>query len=169
MQLKRLAIGLTLATLLVLMGCSDESDTISETKEITENVQIAITPEDTALEPPDLTINFGEEILHPFLGSYSWTIDNGDGKGEGIEADSESPPDLVKGKTALQVSSDTSVELNFEDPPNNYILRIWNDNYTILKQTKEVDLSETGIFIYEVLAHWEQGTASYAFVIEVIE
>ena len=167
--MKRLVVVLTLAGLLSLMGCYDANDTTSKAKEIIENVEAAHSSQDTILEPPGLTVAIGKEIIKPIRGTYSWSIDNGDGTGEGIEADSEAPPDLVKGKIALQVTADAPVELNFEEPPTNYILRIWDEDYTILRQTKEVDLSETGTFIYEVLAHWEQGTASYAFAIEVIK
>ena len=166
--MKRLGGILTLVIFLVVVGCSDENEATSEVKEENGTVQTTQTSEPKVLEPPDLTITAGEKTIHPILGTYSWTIDNGDGTGEGIEADSEAPPDLVRGTNPLQLTATSSVKFNFEEPPTHYILNIWDENYTVVRQTKDVDPSETGIVIYEVLAHWEQGTASYAFAVEVI-
>ena len=168
MQLKRLGSILTLVIFLVVVGCSDENEATSEVKVENGTVQTTQSSEATVLEPPEFTITAGEKTIHPTLGTHSWTIDNGDGTAESIEVDSDAPPDLVTGKNTLQLTADSSVELNFEEPPTNYILRIWDEEYTIGRQTKEVDLTGTGIVIYEVLAHWEQGTASYAFAVEVI-
>ncbi|XKH49597.1 hypothetical protein LG275_08065 [Chryseomicrobium palamuruense] len=166
--MKRLGSILTLVIFLVVVGCSDENEATSEVKEENGTVQTTQSSEATVLEPPEFTITAGEKTIHPTLGTHSWTIDNGDGTAESIEVDSDAPPDLVTGKNTLQLTADSSVELNFEEPPTNYILRIWDEEYTIGRQTKEVDLTGTGIVIYEVLAHWEQGTASYAFAVEVI-
>lgn len=166
--MKRLGSILTLVIFLVVVGCSDENEATSEVKEEKGTVQTTQSSEATVLEPPEFTITAGGKTIHPTLGTHSWTIDNGDGTAESIEVDSDAPPDLVTGKNTLQLTANSSVEFNFEEPPTNYILRIWDEEYTIVRQTKEVDLNETGVFIYEVLAHWEQGTASYAFAVEVI-
>lgn len=167
--MKRLGGILTLVVFLVVVGCSNENEATSEVKEESSHVQTTQSSEATVLEPPEFTITAGEKTIHPILGTYSWTVDNGNGTAESIEVDSDAPPDLITGKNTLQLTANSSVELNFEEPPTNYILRIWDEDYTIVRQIKEVDLNETGVFIYEVLAHWEQGTASYAFAVEVSE
>lgn len=166
--MKRLG-GILTLIIFIVVGCSNENEATNEVKEESSHVQTTQSSEATILEPPEFTVTVGEKTIHPILGTYSWTVDNGDGTGEGIEADSEAPPDLVRGTNPLQLTATSSVKFNFEEPPTHYILNIWDEDYTILRQTKELDLSETGTFIYEVLAHWEQGTASYAFAIEVIK
>lgn len=166
--MKRLG-GIVTLIIFLVVGCSDENEATSVVKEESSHVQTTQSSEATVLEPPEFTITAGEKTIHPNLGTYSWTVDNGDGTAESIEVDSDAPPDLVTGKNILQLTANSSVELNFEKPPTNYILRIWDEDYTIVRQIKEVDLTERGSVIYEVLAHWEQGTASYAFAVEVSE
>ncbi|WP_027109197.1 hypothetical protein [Lacticigenium naphthae] len=123
--------------------------------------------EDAIPKPPSLTVHVGEETVRPSLGTYSWSVDNGDGTANAIEADSFAPPELVKDNNSMQVTADTNVELVFEKQPESYTVRIWDNNNKVVKSSNKVVLSGKGKIIYEVLAHWEKGTASYAFSLTI--
>ncbi len=142
------------------MGCSRVSD-----RPIVESGSGG-TSKHTILEPPILTIKVGEETINPALGTYSWRIDNEDGTETVIESDSLAPPEMMNDNNSLQVTIDTNVELNFEIQPDRYSVRIW-DGDNVVSASDKVVLSSKGKVIYEVLAHWEQGTASYVFSLEI--
>ena len=160
--------ALTLIFLLSMMGCSD----MNATNEKPDNDRLIVesgsgkTSKATILVPPTLTIDVGEETLTPTLGTYSWHIENDDGTETAIESDSLAPPELINNDNSLQVTIDTKVELNFEIQPGRYSVRIWEDD-NVVSTTDNVVLSSNGKVIYEVLAHWKQGTASYAFSLEI--
>ncbi|ALC92662.1 hypothetical protein AM500_04715 [Bacillus sp. FJAT-18017] len=142
--------------LLLLLGCTDAREPIDE--------------ETPLKSPPGLTISVGEETITPVLGSYSWSYDRGDGTATGEHADSAAPPDLVEGQKVVNVNTNTKVRLNFEIQPAHYQVRIWNSQNDIIRTDNTVVLSGfKGKAIYEVLATWGQGTASYAFALNVKE
>jgi hypothetical protein len=117
-----------------------------------------------------LTISVGEETIRPKLASYSWEYENGDGTSTGKHADAPAPPDLVEGEKTVNVNSNTEVRLNFEIQPAHYQVRVWNSKNDIIHTDSEVVLSGfQGKVIYEVLATWGKGTASYAFTLNVGE
>lgn len=150
MRFKPLYFALTFICLILLMGCSDKNDTI----------------ETATLKPPDLTIHVGDETIKPVLGTYSWSIDNGDGTETGVDSDSDIAPELVKDIDPIHVTEDTNIELEFEKQPDNYTVNIWEDN-DIASTSNDVDLSGHGEVIYEIVAHWQQGTGHYAFVLYI--
>ena len=59
-------------------------------------------------------------------------------------------------------TADTSVTFDFEEDPDDYSIRIWEDEATT-ESSSDIDLSGQGEVVYEVQAEWEQGEASYAF------
>ncbi|MCP3032860.1 hypothetical protein LF817_16155 [Halobacillus sp. A1] len=168
-----LFLALTLICLLSLMGCSgindtkEKTDSDSEGKEVNNNEELDGTSEEAVPEPPSLTVSVEEETIRPSLGTYSWSVDNGDGTESLIESGSFAPPELVKGSNPMQVSANTDVELDFEEQPERYSVRIWGDDNNVVNNSDEVVLSDKGKNVYEVLAHWDQGTASYAFSLDV--
>lgn len=155
--------------ILSLMGCSDanemsgEMENNSPNEEVSNNDDLDGSSEESSHEPPSLIIHVGEETLNPVLGTYSWSIENDDGTVNGTEADSDAPPELVRTSEPMQVTEDTTIELDFEEQPDSYSIRIWDEDNNIISTSDKVDLSSEGEVIYEVLTHWEQGTASYAF------
>ncbi|SDP64195.1 hypothetical protein [Halobacillus aidingensis] len=165
--------ALTPICLLSIMGCSgingtnEKADNDSEAKEVSNNEKLEVSSGDTIPKPPSLTVYVEEETIRPSLGTYSWSVDNGDGIVNGIESDSFAPPELVKDSNPMQVTSNTNVELDFEEQPESYTVRIWGDDNNVVNTSDEVVLSDKGKIVYEVLAHWEQGTASYAFSLDV--
>lgn len=151
------------------MGCSD-INTISESPDY--DVTVLEDSNDESLDdsskyilpkPPSLTVYVGEEPLSPTLGTYSWI----DETGSGIEADSVAPPELVKNNNPMSVTVDTNIELEFDEQPASYTVRIWEEDHNIKSESNKVVLSDKGRVIYEVLAHWEQGVASYAFALNI--
>ena len=109
-------------------------------------------------------------------GTYSWMYDRGDGIWIGVEADSMHPLQMQDLLTPF-VTSDETIELLFDVPPQDITVRCWND-----AQWGEVDASgeivvleedhlklRNGAYIYEVCASWTgenlaaAGTAHYSF------
>ncbi|MFD1030180.1 hypothetical protein [Metaplanococcus flavidus] len=170
MNFKFLFLALILISLSIIMGCSgindtrEKADNDSEVKEVSN---LDGSSEDAIPKPPSLTVIVGEETVRPSLGTYNWSVDNGGGTTSGINADSSAPPELLENNNSIQVTADTNVELVFEEEPENYTVRIWDDDNNIVNSSNKVVLSGKGKIVYEVLAHWEQGTASYAFSLDV--
>lgn len=119
--------------------------------------------EEVYLEPPELDIHIGEETITPVLGEYSWSMDNEDGTTTTTVVDSAAPPELVSTIKSTQVTRNTPIEFDFEVQPDSYVINIWNINNGIISESSEVDLSGTGEVIYEIVADWDQGSASYSF------
>jgi hypothetical protein len=169
MNFKLSFLTLTLIFLLSMMGCSginDANESPDNDRPIVES-GIGKTFEATTLEPPTLSIDVGEKTLKPTLGTYSWIFENEDGTETAVESDSLAPPELINNDNSLQVTVDTKVELNFEIQPDSYSVRIWDDDNNVIGASNKVVLFGKGKVIYEVLAHWEQGTASYVFSLDV--
>lgn len=173
MNFKSLFFTLTLIFLLSLMGCSGKNVTNEKPDNDSEFVKGGNketsddSSEETILKPPSLTIYVGEETVKPLLGTYSWSIDNEDGTESVIQADSFAPPELVKNNNPMQVTADKNVELEFAKQPDSYAVRIWDNDNNVISTSGKVVLSGKGKVIYEVLAHWKQGTASYVFSLNI--
>ena len=148
--------------LLTTVGCSNEK-IVNNENGIAKN-----TEEITISRPPKLTVSVDGNKLIAGLGSYSWKNDNGDGTFEGIYASSGPPPEFA-GKE-LFVKPQSEVHLSFEETPSDYEVRIWKtDNDIAIPVTNNTftTTQNKGNVIYEVVASWEQGTAAYAFSLNV--
>ncbi|WP_438311709.1 hypothetical protein [Sporosarcina sp. FA9] len=169
MKIKYSFVTLTFILILSMMGCSGINASYEKPAnhgEFVEGVSgesLDDYSKEIILEPPNLIVYVEKETVSPTLGTYSWSIENEDGTGTAIESDSLAPPELVNKDNPLHVTIDTKVELNFEIKPDSYTIRIWNDENNVISTSDKVVLSGKGKVIYEVLAHWKQGTASYAF------
>lgn len=162
-----------LVSLLVSVGCGNQAEQMLE-----EGTQLNETTEAEAgesegmageefPEPPGLTVIAGGGTIEALLGTYSWSVNNEDGTITAIEADTAPPPDLVRAMTPIAVTSDTVVELEFEVEPDRYSVRTWEEDYTVSSSRDDVILTRDGRVIYEVRASWAQGTATYAFVLDI--
>lgn len=164
---------LFLVSLMVSAGCTDqgeemleESTSLNEANEAKAGETEGMTGEELP-EPPGLKIIAGGEVIEALMGTYSWRIDNEDGTITAIEADTAPPPDLVRAMTPIAVTSDSVVELEFEVEPDRYSVRTWEEDYTVSSSRDDVLLTRDGRVIYEVRASWAQGTATYAFVLDI--
>ena len=60
------------------------------------------------------------------------------------------------------------IRLDFEHEPDRYEIRIWSSDHTVTATYKEwSDIKEKGKIVCEILATWQQGTASYAFALHI--
>lgn len=122
-------------------------------------------------KPPELKVLFQNKSIDAVRGTYSWTIDNNDGTKTTTNADSSSPTELVKNSGPLTVSPKSSLTLKFSDAqPTSVNVNIWEDKTTIKQKFINNQLvvpDYKGSIIYEVVATWEKGTASYAFLVDI--
>ncbi len=148
MKLKFIFLMVLLLALLYVSGCTNSSTQI--------------------LKPPNLVITVDGNTIHPAVGTYSWSVKNNDGTSTSIHEDSDAPPGLVKDQEPFIVTSSSEITFDFEIPPTKYEIRTWDEDNNVTGTYENVNLSEhEGTVIFEVLAHWEQGTASYAFLLHV--
>lgn len=158
-----------LISLLTVTGCTGASDTSEEIDDNTvaeegnSNEDVEDDAQEPLPEPPGLTILAADEKMDPVPGTYSWSVDNEDGTITATEVDSAAPPEMVRTIDPMAVTSDTSIDLIFEEEPDRYSVRIWDEDNNVISESDEIDLSGEGEVIYEILAHWEQGSATYAF------
>lgn len=120
--------------------------------------------------PPALNILYQDKIIEAIKEAYSWTIDNNDGTICTMHADSSSIPPLTNNLTSLTVSPKSSLTLGFSNEPTNIAFTAWMDNKPIeqsVTDDKIVTSELKGSIIYEVIGTWEQGTVSYAFLVNV--
>ena len=86
-----------------------------------------------------------------------------------------SPPELIKHHELKPVAVSPGAELNikFNRKPqeNTLTASIWFSDDEVesapLHDNAVVVPREKGVYIYNVSAHWEKGSSSYVFVIEV--
>ena len=136
-----------------------------------EGKKIGVANEKTELKnPPTLKVIYHDKSIEAICGTYSWTIDNNDGTKTATNADGAAPNVLVKNSTPLIVPTKATLTLDFSDKPETTIVNIWQDNKPI-KQTitdnKLLMPELKGPVVYEVIATWKQGTAYYAFLVNI--
>lgn len=124
-------------------------------------------PLNAAPPTPSITTADGKKIT-AMRGSYCWR-----NKSTGVCADSDAPPAIIAHYQTMPitVASEDEIHIRFSKPPIESGVNQWtNDNDAVATQMSG-DLftapKQQGVYIYDVYAHWEQGSASYAFVIEV--
>lgn len=133
----------------------------------------------TSTEPPELKILDSTCLgIVANKGTYSWMSDNGDGTQTGVCADSSHPLEWQEFLVPMTTSDDT-VELYFDVPPQEISVRCWSDACWGKVDAKEENamLNENtlklkdGGYIYEVIAKWTgenlaaEGTVHYGFYI----
>lgn len=153
---------LTIILLLILcLGCAKvEKDDKSEINKIGANIK----------EPPNLMIVIGEQTIRAAKGTYSWSYyEEGSDEVTHVDVDTAPPPELVNIENATTVHSDAEVSLLFDYGPKDYTVRVWNSEKAIASYKKVELAAYEGIVIYEIEANWEQGTASYAFAVDIEE
>ncbi len=120
-------------------------------------------------KPPVLTLAIGEQTIKTSLGLHSWSyIDKKTGQQIGIQAESLPPTEAVSLETAKLVDLNMSINLNFEQQPDRYDIRIWSSENKVTATYRDLsDIKEKGKVVCEILATWQQGTASYAFALDI--
>lgn len=143
--------------LILCLGCTKVEENL-EIKKIGANKK----------EPPNLMIAIGEQTIRAVRGTYSWSYYEGQADEiTHVEADTAPPPELVNTENVTTVHSDAEVSLLFDYSPGDYTVRVWNSEKAIASYKKVELAAYEGIVIYEIEANWEQGTASYAFAVDI--
>lgn len=121
--------------------------------------------------PPTLMIFANKDSFQATLGTTSWFYREKDSIYTGYEADSDSPSELVKyQEKRINIEPNAEILLKFNREPMNYTVSIWdNDQPTTLEVIKDkLTIPEySGVLIFVVKANWDEGTAYYAFSINV--
>jgi len=133
----------------------------------------------TSTEPPVLMITDDSgNNTKANTGTYTWIYDNGDGTQTGVCADSTHPLQWQKLMEPMTTTEDT-IELNFAVPPQEYMVRRWNESCWgdvnaisegVVIKGNEIELKDGG-YIYEVAAKWTgenlaaEGTVCYGFYV----
>lgn len=136
-----------------------------------EGKKIGVANEKTELkEPPIIKVIYEDKNIEAIRGTFSWTIDNNDGTQTTTNGDSAAPNELVKNSTPLIMPPKSTLTLDFSDKPETMIVNIWQGNKPI-KQTitdnKLLMPELKGSVVYGIVATWKQGTASYAFLVNI--
>ncbi len=120
-------------------------------------------------KPPILTLAIGEQIIKTVSGLRNWSyIDRKTGERTGIKAESLPPTEVVNLDNAKVVDLSKPIHLNFEQEPDRYDIRIWSSENKVTATYRDLsDIKEKGKVICEILATWQQGTASYAFALDI--
>ena len=120
-------------------------------------------------KPPALTLTIGEQTIKTSLGLHSWSyIDRATGEQIGIEAETLPPTEVVDLESAKLVNLTMPIHLDFEHEPDQYEIRIWSSDHKVTATYKDwSDIKEKGKVVCEILATWQQGTASYAFALHI--
>lgn len=161
--MKKILIGLSTVLLLLISGCGEgDSGDSSENKKEPEQTT------NTDDQPPALTLTVGGETIPKARTSWSWSFyDEEEGAMAGVEAATDSPPELVDTANPKKVAADAEVLLDFEEAPVKYEIQVWDENNNAISYGG-FNLSEhQGITIFEIRAYWEQGSAGYAFALNI--
>ena len=122
------------------------------------------------IKPPKPTITIENNTVEVVQGSYCW------GGLINVQCvDKISPPDIIKHQELKPVvvspGAELKIEFNRKPQENTLGVYIWFSNDEIenapLNDNVLLVPKEKGVYIYSVSAHWEKGSSSYAFVIEV--
>jgi hypothetical protein len=87
-----------------------------------------------------------------------------------MEYDTVGPPELVKDSTPLTVPPGSTLTLSFSGNPEEITVDVWKDNEPVritIIDGKIITPESEGLIVYEVTGTWEQGTAWYAFLVDV--
>ena len=125
-------------------------------------------PDFVAVEPPKAAVIVGDTEIPIVPGSFCWSA-----RGVGKCVDTVSPPELVKNQRPITVKPGSSLEISFTQSPVSKSLGAnqWIGGQPspvpVVEENKIVLPVEKGEYIYDIFAQWEQGSASYAFVVSV--
>ncbi|WP_203340239.1 hypothetical protein [Planococcus beijingensis] len=160
MKFKQLIVAVGI--LLVLAACSEEkavkpADPVMESRKDLEE----------ALPALDVTVDGREQPT--IRGGYSWSFfDEKENASATIEAESLSPLELAENQKAPKVNEETTIDLHFDKQPDSYYVQIWDSKGVGRGPFDDIVLDEpNGKTVYQIIAEWEQGTATYVFSLTV--
>lgn len=144
----RKIIGLFLLLAIFVTGCNQGKEQESSQESLSN--------------PPKLTITANKKSITALRGTTSWIS---------FELDSAAPPELVNyQKERLNIKPKSKITLTFEREPDDLKVYIWEGNNQIIQQVKSGTIiapRQKGLVVYEVYANWQEGSAHYAFSVNV--
>jgi hypothetical protein len=121
-------------------------------------------------EPPTPTVTSGDIEIATTQGSYCWDSLL---SAQCVDKVYTSPLDMAKEHKPTVVSPNEEIKISFKNEPISDTLEVekWIDKDNIenveMQNNSIVAPKEKGIYVYHILADWEQGDGNYAFSIEV--
>ncbi|WP_226577607.1 hypothetical protein [Halobacillus litoralis] len=121
-------------------------------------------------EPPELTVQVGEESISAVKGTYMWETEDLFSN-KSVVADAMAPHQIAEDIEIQIVKPGQTAAFTFSDNSspevNAYIWEESRGNELKMDGNNVVLPSDKGKYIVEVMARWENGESSYTFVIEV--
>lgn len=121
--------------------------------------------------PPDLRMESGSQALTIAAAGYTWEVLQEDGTVMTLCADIPAPTDALERHPVLEAETEAA-DLIWEIPPQLVTARCWHEED--LQTEKPVEMNGTilpfcrGTHIYEITAHWENGTATYVVLVNTL-
>jgi hypothetical protein len=103
-----------------------------------------------------------------YQGTYSWSS-----FGKGVCADYPAPYDMMKDKIIPVISPESILVIKFDYKPkrDTLFMNQWVDKKPVkqqlFKSNKIKAPKKKGVYIYDAVASWKEGTRSYSFTVEV--
>ena len=157
---------LAISIFLLVTACSEEDKAVVAEKPghpVIEN------KEDLGETPPHLKVDVDGIEISSIRGGYSWSyFDEKENAMATIEKESFSPLELAENQEGPSVNGKAVIDLKFEKEPDSYEVQIWNSDGDEKGPFSEIVLDESsGKTVYQVIAHWEQGTGTYVFSLDI--
>lgn len=151
----------------VFSGCGKEPDFFDVVTLFIPTDDQTAQPSNFPAEPPTLYVIAGKKTIDAWRGTFSWFVENGDGTGSGINADSPHPLDCTDRIQAIKVTEKTTLALNFDENPTNITVRRYKLSSSDYDSYDEITVSgnsievKAGDYLYEVIANWKNNTKPY--------
>ncbi len=156
--------------LLIFLVACDKNVVIPEDEFNQEGIvnQEEPMPEGQLETPPDIYVISGDQKIKAVQGTTSWTIDLGNGKMKGYEADSDAPMGLVKyQQEGMIVKPDDVIVIQGEFDRGSVRVVEWNDEgpgeVILLKNNGFIVPPSEASRVYEIRVNYKQGMVYYAF------
>lgn len=151
----------------------DKCTICEETRMYTDRDSLPAQASNFPAEPSHLSVSDGISTIQAWRGTHSWYVENEDGTGSGICADSSHPLECKDKVPAIKVAQKTTLTLNLEGNPSKITVKRYNlntknyDNYDEITVSGNLIEVKSGDYLYEVIASWSSqaynGTVYYAF------
>lgn len=151
----------------------DKCTICEETRMYTDRDSLPAQASKFPAEPSHLSVSDGISTIQAWRGTYSWYVENEDGTGSGVCADSSHPLESKDKVPAIKVAQKTTLTLNLEGNPSKITVKRYNlstndhDNYKEIAVNGNLIEVKSGDYLYEVIASWSSqaynGTVYYAF------
>ena len=111
-----------------------------------------------------------DDVIYPLAkGAYSWTEKSSFGE-RTVTTDHASPNQQAEEMEAIVVSKGAEVKVSIESEPDLTVFMLTDkgkEKKIAMKENSFNVVSDQGVYVYEIVATWEQGYRSYVLKIEV--